>query len=149
LSGIAISLAEILTLQGKLSEARLIYTEILSMLQNAHSTVGLTGPERVQYVRIAYKLGTSESGPGGVPLDEKEEERCLTFAVEEGLRVLKDAQKDKELKKPKKESEEALSEDMGPFVLAKCALPVWMSRQDIAGPLESLGAYYKRKGNLQ
>ena len=71
-------------------------------------------------------------------LGEAEEEKWLTWSVEEVLKLAKAIGSSK----PGSDSEE------NQLVLSDLELPKWASMTDIGAPLESLGAFYARTGKL-
>ncbi|TCD67416.1 hypothetical protein EIP91_012388 [Steccherinum ochraceum] len=147
LSGIAIVLGEVLELANKPAEAYDVYAAALLRLQNAMkkpTSVPISGPERVRAASLAFKLGEMAemySQP------EEEEERWLTFAVEEMLRILRDTQS------PEKSRDvtESGSTNSGKqsVDLDELELPAWVGRDDVVAPLEKLGAFYNRQGKQE
>ena len=72
-------------------------------------------------------------------LGEEEEERWLTWSVEEVLKLVKDVGS----VNPGGNTEENY------LILADLELPKWVSVTDIGAPLETLGAFYARTGRLK
>lgn len=133
LSGIAITLCEVLEQDNRSKEAYEWYTVALEHLRKNWSA--LTNEERLRGISIGQKLGEMADT---YQLGEAEEERWLTWSVEE---VLKLAEAIGSLK-PRSNNEE------NHLVLSDLELPKWASVTDIGAPLESLGAFYARTGKL-
>ncbi|KDQ58446.1 hypothetical protein JAAARDRAFT_176397 [Jaapia argillacea MUCL 33604] len=182
ISGIAISLAEVLESNNRPKEAYEVYENILSRLQKAlvfgqelqsqrlHSGVRvssdtenedvvkegeeeelmLTGPERLRAISIASKLGEMAE-TYQQPLEE--EEKWLTWAVEELLRTLRDSQRHPHLPSPDnqehRKSNEEKEEQEVKLVLSDLDLPHWVRKTDIGAPIEALGAFYAKSGKLE
>lgn len=149
LSGIATTLASVLELAKKPSEAYTTYASALHLLQS-HAKE-LNDQERLRMVALASKLGEMAEE---WQLGNEEEERWLVFAVEEGLRVARDVNLGRGIKinvadeKGKgKEVEEARQEEK--IVLADLQLPGWLTAQDLGAPIEALGAFYARTGRVE
>ena len=141
LSGIAISLAEVLESSNRPSEAYETYSTALAQLRAAQTR--LSGRERMRAVALAHKLGEmAEVYQRGA----EEAEGFLTFAVEEVLRVIKDGQADIVVEGKGKEREE---EGEASTMLAELELPWWVSKVDVAAPLEALGRFYAREDKPQ
>ena len=140
LSGIAIALAEVLESSNRLSEAYETYSAALAQLRASQATGKLSGKERMRAVALAHKLGEmAEVYQRGA----EEAEGFLTFAVEEVLRVIKDGQANIEVEgKGKGRAEEGEVSTM----LAELELPWWVSKVDVAAPLEALGRFYAQEG---
>jgi len=68
-----------------------------------------------------------------------EEEKWLVWGVEEILRIVQDSQT--------KSDVGMLDESR--MVLAELELPGWVTTTDLGAPLEALGAFYARSGNLE
>ncbi|KAH9915762.1 hypothetical protein B0H21DRAFT_326380 [Amylocystis lapponica] len=137
LSGIAIALAEVLEAEGKPQPAYDVYAAAHAALQAAPAR---SPAERMRGVALAARLGEMAETYQQPP---EEEERWLTCAVEELLRVLRDQR-----------AAEGLRVDGGgaadaPVVLAELELPSWVSRTDVGAPLEALGRFYSRQENVQ
>jgi hypothetical protein len=132
LSGISVALAEVCLAQKAPQRAYDAYIEALNQLQEAKHK--LSGKERVRAVSIALQLGQMAeeySQPA------EEEEKWLTFAVEEVLRIVKG---------PKPDAVGPVQEDQQKLVIAELDLPKWVEKTDIGAPLEALGAFYSRVG---
>ena len=140
LSGIAIALAEVLESSNRPSEAYEAYEAALAQLRASQATGKLSGKERMRAVALAHKLGEmAEVYQRGA----EEAEGFLTFAVEEVLRVIKDGQANIEVEgKGKERAEEGEVSTM----LAELELPWWVSKVDVAAPLEALGRFYAQEG---
>ncbi|PIL23302.1 hypothetical protein GSI_14612 [Ganoderma sinense ZZ0214-1] len=140
LSGIAIALAEVLESSNRPSEAYETYSAALAQLRASQATGKLSGKERMRAVALAHKLGEmAEVYQRGA----EEAEEFLTFAVEEALRVIKDGQAGIEVEgKGKERAEEGEVSTM----LAELELPWWVSKVDVAAPLEALGRFYSQEG---
>ncbi|KAI0052142.1 hypothetical protein FA95DRAFT_1553815 [Auriscalpium vulgare] len=136
LSGISVLLGEVLESNGRPKSAYEAYSECLAHLQSNWSA--LAGQEKMRAVAIAHKLGemadTYQQG-------EEEEERWLTWAVEEVLRISKDAS-------DSSQSADKMPGEDGKIVLAELELPKWVSTTDVGAPLEALGTFYAKVGKL-
>ncbi|TFK49177.1 hypothetical protein OE88DRAFT_1663615 [Heliocybe sulcata] len=167
LSGISIVLAEVLEANNKPSEAYEVHSNALDRLKKAisyseqlkiqelasgvptakntptHETeLVLTGPERLRAVAIACKLGEMADR---YQLGDAEEEKWLTWAVEEMLRTLVD------MRQHHKTSEDAKREDKQKdvqLVLAELSLPKWVTKTDVGAPIEALGTFYAKTGKV-
>lgn len=147
LSGISIVLGEVLELANKPAEAYEVYVAALVRLQSAiqkPTVIPISGPERVRAASLAFKLGEMAemySQP------EEEEEKWLTFAVEEMLRILRDTQHSGK----SKDVTESGDTDGGKQLvdLDELELPSWVGRDDVVAPLEKLGAFYNRQGKQE
>jgi hypothetical protein len=159
LSGIGIALAGVLEEDDRPQQAYEVYVDVLKDLQT-RKELGLgkekqrppppppplSERERMRIVAVAHKLGEMAEM---YQQPQEEEEKWLTMAVEEVLRVVKDMQdvakkgreKEKEKEKEKVKAVKTLLDDL--------ELPPWVSRTDIGAPFESLGAFYARAGNIE
>lgn len=72
---------------------------------------------------------------------EEEEEKWLTWSVERLLRVVQDQQQASSAGDGKDGKQEIL--------LADLDLPGWVTKTNLGAPLEALGAFYARKGNVE
>ena len=72
-----------------------------------------------------------------------EEERWLTYAVEELLRLIRDETARGRIVV---EGEERRDETM---MLAELEMPPWVTKTDVGAPLEALGRFYAREGNVE
>jgi hypothetical protein len=133
LSGIAITLCEVLEQDNRSKEAYEWYTTALEHLRKNWSA--LTNEEKLRAVSIGQKLGEMADT---YQLGEAEEERWLTWSVEEVLKLAEAIRSSK----PRSNNEE------NHLVLSDLELPKWASVTDIGAPLESLGAFYARTGKL-
>lgn len=133
LSGIAITLSEVLEEDGQPKKAYETYVNALEHLKQ-HWAV-LTGEERLRAISMGQKLGEIADT---YQLGDEEEERWLTWSVEEVLKLAKDDGS------PRLGGE---SEDSH-LVLSDLELPKWVRVTDIGAPLEALGAFYARTGKL-
>ena len=133
LSGIAITLCEVLEQDNKPREAYEGYIAALEHLRKNWSA--LSSEEKLRAVSLGQRLGEMADT---YQLGEAEEERWLTWSVEEVLKLAKDVRSSK----PGSESEESH------LVLSDLELPRWVSVTDIGAPLEILGAFYARTGKL-
>jgi hypothetical protein len=131
LSGIAITLGEVLEEDDQPKKAYETYLAALEHLRRHWST--LTNEERLRAISLGQKLGKMAET---YQLGEEEEERWLTWSVEEVLKLANDVGN----VKPGGKSEES--------ILADLELPKWVSVTDIGAPLETLGAFYARTGKL-
>jgi hypothetical protein len=133
LSGIAITLCEVLEQDNKPKEAYEGYIAAVEHLRKNWSI--LTSEERLRAVSMGQKLGEMADT---YQLGGAEEERWLTWTVEEVLKLAKDIGGSRH---------EGNSEE-GNVVLSDLELPKWVTVTDIAAPLKSLGAFYARTGRL-
>ncbi|THH19114.1 hypothetical protein EW146_g1984 [Bondarzewia mesenterica] len=135
ISGIASILGDVLESSNRPKAAYEFYEAAFSHLQTHHSE--LTGEEQLRAVALAHKLGAMADT---YHVSEEEEERWLTWAVEEGLRIAKSAGKGKT---------EKVGEDPDTVVLSELDLPGWMRVADVGAPIEALGAFYARTGKTE
>ena len=142
ISGIGIALAGVLEAHDRPKEAYQVYSDVLQILQRQLEAGRLGGEERMRAVAVACKLGEMAEE---WQQPEEEEERWLSWAVGELLKVVRD---NHDLAR-RKEGEREELEETSRVVLAELELPSWASRQDIGAPLEALGAFYARTGNVQ
>jgi hypothetical protein len=133
LSGIAITLCEVLEQDNKPREAYEGYIAALEHLRKNWSA--LTSEERLRAISLGQRLGEMADT---YQLGEAEEERWLTWSVEEVLKLAKDIGS----------SEPRGNSDEGNLVLSDLELPKWVTVTDIGAPLETLGAFYARTGRL-
>ena len=133
LSGIAITLCEVLEQDNKSNEAYEGYVSAYEHLRK--NWPALTNEEKLRAISIGQKLGEMADT---YQLGEAEEERWLTWSVEEMLKLAKAIGGSK----PGSKSEE------NDLVLSDLELPKWVSVTDIGAPLETLGAFYARTGKL-
>ncbi|KAI9507588.1 hypothetical protein F5148DRAFT_1203714 [Russula earlei] len=133
LSGIAITLCEVLEQDNKPKEAYERYIAALGHLRKNWSA--LTSEEKLRAISLGQKLGEMADT---YQLGEAEEERWLTWSVEEVLKLAKTIGN----VEPGKSSEE------NHLVLSDLELPKWVNVTDIGAPLETLGAFYARTGKL-
>ncbi|KAI0066840.1 hypothetical protein BV25DRAFT_1795961 [Artomyces pyxidatus] len=136
ISALAITLSEVMEANDRPKYAYEVYTSSITHFQSNWSA--LDERERLRAVAIAHKLGEMADT---YQLGEEEEERWLTWAVEEALRIAKAAHAAKG--KGKEESNDET------VVLAELDLPKWVSVADIGAPIEALGAFYARTGKLE
>lgn len=133
LSGIAITLCEVLEQDNKSKEAYERYIVALEHLRNNWSA--LTYEEKLRAISIGQKLGEMADT---YQVGEAEEERWLTWSVEEVLKLAKAIGS----------SKSGSNNEENHLVLSDLELPKWASVTDIGAPLESLGAFYARAGKL-
>ena len=133
LSGIAITLSEVLEEDGQPKKAYETYATALEHLKQHWSS--LTSEERLRAISMGQKLGEMADT---YQLGDEEEERWLTWSVEEVLKLAKDNGS------PRLDGK---SQDSY-MVLSDLELPKWVSVTDIGAPLEALGAFYARTGKL-
>lgn len=74
-----------------------------------------------------------------------EEERWLTYAVEELLRIIRD----ETAKATLVVEGDSESKDNTPLMLAELEMPPWVTKTDVGAPLEALGRFYAREGNVE
>lgn len=138
ISGIAATLGDVLESNNRPKAAYDVYAAALAHLQ-VHSAE-LSGEERLRGVALAHKLGEMAYT---YQVGEEEEERWLSWAVEEMVRVTKSL------------GEAAGAGNVGPdgeepkVILAELEMPRWMSVADVGAPIEALGAFYARMGNIE
>jgi hypothetical protein len=168
LSGIAITLASVLEADNRHKEAWEVYLQAVSLpnpstppspTQNDApiSTKSpqpeerrLTPQETLRQVAIAHKLGEMAAtfGFGG----NDEEEKWLSWAVEKLLSLLKEESVGfrgvSSGEKTNGKDSEKTGEEAG-LLLADLDLPEWVTTMDLGAPLEALGAFYARQGNLE
>ena len=138
ISGISATLGDVLESNNRPKAAYDVYAAALAHLQ-AHSAE-LSGEERLRGVALAHKLGEMAYT---YQVGEEEEERWLSWAVEEMVRVTKSL------------GEAAGAGNVGPdgeepkVILAELEMPRWMSVADVGAPIEALGAFYARMGNIE
>jgi hypothetical protein len=133
LSGIAITLCEVLEQDNKPKEAYEGYISALDHLRQ--NWFVLTNEEKLRGISLGQKLGEMADT---YQLGEAEEERWLTWSVEEVLKLAKTIGSPM----PASKNEE------NHLVLSDLELPKWVSVADIGAPLETLGAFYARTGKL-
>lgn len=114
--------------------------------------------ERMRAVAIASKLGEMAET---FQQPAAEEERLLVFAVEEMLRVVRSLQSAKDDSSPLSllanlvsgenaaTKTEAAEQDDEKVVLADLNLPKWVTVTDVGAPIEALGAFYSRVGQIE
>lgn len=129
----AITLCEVLEQDGKSKEAYEGYISALEHLRKNWSA--LTNEEKLRAISLGQKLGEMADA---YQLGEAEEERWLTWSVEEVLKLAKAVGSSK----PGSKSEESN------LVLSDLELPKWVTVTDIGASLETLGAFYARTGKL-
>ncbi|KAF8884866.1 hypothetical protein CPB85DRAFT_1337628 [Mucidula mucida] len=130
LSGVAVALADVFEQDGQLEQAYNLYQEVLKIMQDATS---LTGNERLRAVAIAGKIGEHAET---LNKPQAEEEKYLQWAVEEVLRLVKEANAGE------------IDPDVDQLVLAELDLPPWASSTDVGAPLEALAGFYRRIGKI-
>ncbi|KAF9262498.1 hypothetical protein L218DRAFT_945333 [Marasmius fiardii PR-910] len=131
LTGIAVSLADVLDVANKPERAYDVCAEALGILRRDDVKGTLEGPERLRGVALASKLGELAEQLGK---PREEEEKWKVWAVEEVLRIVK---------------AEAKEEERRTMDLPMMPLPKWISKADVGSPLEQLGAFYARSGKLE
>ncbi|EPQ50123.1 hypothetical protein GLOTRDRAFT_82573 [Gloeophyllum trabeum ATCC 11539] len=148
LSGISIALAEVLEANSKPAEAYATYSDALARLQKAIAyseqlkELVLTGPERLRGVALACKLGEMADA---YQQPAEEEERWLTWAVEELLRTLADLRQHRDVQLAAQREEKGKDVQL---VLADLDLPRWVTKTDVGAPIEALGAFYAKTGKV-
>ncbi|ETW78062.1 hypothetical protein HETIRDRAFT_325616 [Heterobasidion irregulare TC 32-1] len=138
ISGIAATLGDVLESNNRPKAAYDVYVAALAHLQ-AHSAE-LSGEERLRGVALAHKLGEMAYT---YQVGEEEEERWLSWAVEEMVRVTKN------LGEAAGAGSVGLDGEEPKVILAELELPRWMSVADVGAPVEALGAFYARMGNIE
>lgn len=117
-----------------------VYEHALTQLQAVPDSE-LTSQERMRKVALAAKLGAMAE-EFQLPLEE--EEKWLTCAVEELLRVVKD-----EGRQAGRGMEKTGQGEETPVMLAELEMPKWVSKTDMGAPLEALGQFYSREGKAE
>jgi hypothetical protein len=142
LSGIGIAFAGVLEENDHPQLAYDVYVNVLKQLQKQRSTPAATAAaaeERMRIVAVAYKLGEMAEMYQQPP---EEEEKWLSLAVEELLRLAKES--------PRKNPDTSSSSSQGLIIAGnELELPDWVSKLDFAAPIEALGAFYARSGNVE
>jgi len=133
LSGIVAILGEVLEADGRPKQAYEVLVAGLSYLQSHWPE--LAGKERLRGVALAHKVGEMSEM---YQLGEDEEEKWLTWAAQEAIRIAKGDNNVKE------ENEESVS-----TMLTELDLPKWVNIVDIAAPIEALGAFYAKIQNIE
>lgn len=129
LTGIAIQLGETMESRQQPSEAYNIYVDALDIIQGAHERRSLSPAERLRLAQLAFKLGSLAKECQKPSADQ---EKYLVIAVEEILKLVKDAQ----------------PADT-PLSLAEKDLPLYVRKVDIIAPMQELGEFYRRTGNIE
>ena len=145
LSGIAIALASTLEEAERPEPAYEVYSDALSRLRAANAASPLSGPERLRAVALASKLGEMAET---YQLPVAEEERWLTYAVEELLRLIRDETAKGQIA-VEGDSAAWTRKDETPLMLAELEMPPWVTKTDVGAPLEALGRFYAREGNVE
>jgi len=135
LTGILITLAEVMELNGKPHEAYELmgnYLDSLPPLDEEVTYNQWSGAERMRLAAMAHKLGLmaeSYSRP------QKEEEKWLTWAVERALKDIRHVNESSDRSMPGPGTSQPLHE---------LELPDWAARSDLLVLLESLGEFHAR-----
>lgn len=135
LTGILISLAEVMELNGKPHEAFELmgnYLDNLPPLDEEATYNEWSGAERMRLAAMAHKLGLMAEK---YSRPQKEEEKWLTWAVE---RTLKDIRHVNEV------SDRSTQGPGTSQPLHELDLPDWVARSDLLVLLESLGEFHAR-----
>ena len=144
LSGLAIALASVIEDDDRPQPAYEVYVDALARIQSAKEP--LTGRERLRAVALASKLGEMAET---YQLPVAEEERWLTWAVEELLHIVRDEGGNRKLAVESTEGKEGQEGQEEPLMLAELDLPPWVTKTDLGAPLEALGRFYSREGNVE
>ncbi|KZT01242.1 uncharacterized protein LAESUDRAFT_664358 [Laetiporus sulphureus 93-53] len=145
LSGLAIALASVIEDDDRPQPAYEVYVDALARIQSAKES--LTGRERMRAVALASKLGEMAET---YQLPVAEEERWLTWAVEELLHIVRDEGGNGTLAVEGMEGKgEHEGQEKEPVMLAELDLPPWVTKTDLGAPLEALGRFYSRGGNVE
>ncbi|KAI0319235.1 hypothetical protein OF83DRAFT_1111472 [Amylostereum chailletii] len=144
ISGIAVLLGEVLEANERPETAYETYSAAHTFLQKHRRE--LAGPERLRAVAIAHKLGEMADT---YQLGNAEQERWLTWAVEEVLKIAKMADKKSQKKRPANEGDDTEGDAENRLVLAELELPKWVTAVDIGAPIESLGQFYAKTGKIE
>ena len=148
-TGIAITLAAVLEADGKHERAYQVYQEALSQLQENDTDPtsrlrrGLTAPERMRGVAIAYRLGELAEQ---LHKPEQEEEQWLVYSVETALRDIMHATPKSDVS-IEKVGPEGKVEASG--MVEQLKLPMWATSHDLAAPFEALGSFYSKVGKVR
>lgn len=165
LSGIAITLASVLEADGRPQEARDVYIQALSLPRTANPSAinlpkdtgygsllpeeGKLSPQEVlRQVSIAHKLGELAEI---YSLGEEEEEKWLTWSVERLMRAVKEQGDAVGLQNTSGKTAEVAVEgsEQVQTLLADLDLPGWVTKTNLGAPLEALGSFYARRGNVE
>jgi hypothetical protein len=135
LTGILITLAEVMELNGKPHEAYELmgnYLDNLAPLDEEATYNQWSGAERMRLAAMAHKLGLMAEN---YSRPQKEEEKWLTWAVERTLKDIKHAFESPDRSTPGLGTVQSLHE---------LDLPDWVARSDLFVLLESLGEFHAR-----
>ena len=136
LTGIACALGDALEKNNQRDQAYEVYEEALQIIKDAKN---LTGEERLRAVAISSKIGELAEE---LKKPQEQEEKALAWAVEEVVRLVKEANAGEIDPQAESSSDTQTS-------LAELELPPWVSKTDVGAPLESLAIFYKRIGKLE
>lgn len=148
-TGIAITLAAVLEADGKHEQAYQVYQEALSQLQEgagdsaSRLRTGLSAPERMRGVALAYRLGELAEQ---LHKPAEEEEKWLVHSVETTLRDIMHASPKKDVS-IERETPEGRVEASG--IVEHLKLPMWATSHDLAAPFEALGSFYSKTGKIR
>jgi hypothetical protein len=131
ITGILITLAEVLEANNK---PELAYELLSDYLEKLPPRDAWTGPERMRLVAMAFKLGEMANTYSQPP---QEEEKWLVWSVTELLSTLR-------LQQAKTKT--GITERSP--VLHELELPDWIVKTDVVAPLQALGEYYSKVGNV-
>ncbi|KAG6918410.1 hypothetical protein DXG01_014815 [Tephrocybe rancida] len=144
-SGIAVLLASVLEANGKSEKAYDIYSESLALLQRAEEEE-LSGPEKLRAIAISYKLGEMAAEMDRV----EDEERHLVWAVEAILKsVFRLGEQTDSNHVPEAVITSVPREPSTQTMLSELSLPAWVTKTDVAAPLEALGTFYAQAGRVE
>lgn len=135
LTGILITLAEVMELSGKPHEAYELmgnYLDNLPSLDEEATYTEWSGAERMRLAAMAHKLGLmaeSYSRP------QKDQEKWLTWAVERTLKDIRHVNESSGRSPPGPDASQPLHE---------LELPDWVAQSDLLVLLESLGEFHAR-----
>jgi hypothetical protein len=135
LTGILITLAEVMELNGKPHEAYELmanYLDNLPPLDEETTYNEWSGAERMRLAAMAHKLGLMAEA---YSRPQKEEEKWLTWAVERTLKDIRHVDKISDRSTPGPGAIQPLHE---------LELPDWVARSDLLVLLESLGEFHAR-----
>ena len=135
LTGILITLAEVMELNGKPHEAYELmgeYLDNLTLLDEETTFKEWSGAERMRLAAMAHKLGLMAEN---YSRPQKEQEKWLTWAVERTLKDIRHAQES---------SDRSTSGPGATQPLHELELPGWVARSDLLVFLKSLGEFHAR-----
>jgi hypothetical protein len=165
MSGIAITLAEVLENNNEFSEAYEVYRSALELYKSSSQNVPSAGPsksisasptdlrDRMRAVALASKLGVLAQSLHKPPEDE---EKWLTYAVNELLKTLLIVKENPSTTlwdvmrgHGSKDAASMPKDNDTELVLAELSLPRWVTKTDVSAPLEALGTFYAEHDKIE